>query len=99
MSIDISRESLLTLTEAAKTLPTRPAISSLHRWRLRGVRGVKLETALLGGRRVTSREALERFAAAVTNAAEGDPAPVRTPRQRAQEIAAAERKLGIRTQL
>jgi hypothetical protein len=42
MSVDFSPETLLSLTEAAALLPGRPHVSTLHRWRLRGVRGVKL---------------------------------------------------------
>ena len=73
MSVDISRESLLTLNQAAEYLPGRPNVSTLHRWRLHGIRGVKLETCLIGGRRYTSREAVERFVAATTAAADGEP--------------------------
>lgn len=95
MSINISTETLLSLNEAAKESPGRPHLSTLHRWRLRGVRGVKLETCLVGGRRFTSREALERFAARTTAVADGEPAPPRTPRQRSRSIERAERDLGI----
>lgn len=94
MSIDFS-ETLLSLTEAAQTLPGRPHLSTLHRWWLHGVRGVRLETILVGGRRFTSAEALERFAAATTAAANGQPPPVRTTRRRRLAVEAAERKLGI----
>lgn len=70
MQIDLARESLLTLSAAATMLPGRPHISTMHRWRLRGVRGVRLETILVGGRRYTSWQALERFAASITSTAE-----------------------------
>src|SRR5829696_2538443 len=67
--IDPSQEQLLPLSSA----PTHPMLrrgrrvgkpihrSTLERWRLRGVRGVRLDTILLGGLRCTSVEALERF--------------------------------------
>ncbi|MGD0896640.1 MAG: DUF1580 domain-containing protein [Thermoguttaceae bacterium] len=97
MSIDISAERLFSLADTAKTLPGRPAISTLHRWRLRGVRGVRLETCLIGGRRFTSREALERFISATTAAANGERPPTRTPRQRQRAIDQAERDLGLHT--
>ncbi len=42
--------------------------STLWRWHARGVRGVKLETVLVGGMRMTSEEALARFCEAVTKA-------------------------------
>ena len=93
MSIEMSVERLLTLLEATKILPGRPGLSTIHRWRLRGVRGIKLETLLVGGRRFTSREALERFSAAITAAAEGQRPATRTPTQRLRAIEQAERAL------
>lgn len=93
MSIDLSQETLLTFPQAAATLPGRPHVSTLHRWRLRGVRGVKLETCLIGGRRYTSQEALERFSAATTAAANGEAPKVRTPTQRERAIRQAEQEL------
>jgi len=65
--IDIEHEALLTLSQAAKHYPSRPHVSTLHRWRRHGVRGVRLETCLLGGKRFTSIEALSRFSAALTH--------------------------------
>ena len=47
--------------------------STAFRWYTRGSRGVKLETVLIGGARMTSTEALERFIAGVTAAANTDP--------------------------
>lgn len=92
--IDLSSETVLTLSEAARTLPAgKVHLSTIHRWRLRGVRGVKLETALRGGTRVTSREALERFFARTTAAASGDTPPARTPRQRQRSVAASRARL------
>ena len=94
MPISLS-ETLITLTQAAQMLPGRPHVSTLWRWYRRGIRGVRLETYVLAGRRFTSVEALERFAAATTAAANGERPPVRTPRQRERAIAAAEAELGI----
>jgi hypothetical protein len=56
-------EELLPLAEAAQSLPHKPHVATLYRWMSRGVRGVKLRTCLLGGRRYTSREALAEFIA------------------------------------
>ena len=68
--------------------------STIFRWVRRGIRGQRLETLFVGGIRMTSREALARFFAATTAAANGTPAPaVRTPRQRERAIEAAEREL------
>jgi hypothetical protein len=75
MAIDLEAESILSLTAAAKSLPGRPHISTTIRWYKAGVRGVKLETILLGGKRFTSREALQRFADRLTAADAGDVPP------------------------
>lgn len=39
MAIDVEREDLVSLREAAESIPTKPAPSTLQRWRLYGVRG------------------------------------------------------------
>lgn len=91
--IDVRTEELLPFNAAREEVPWRPHISTWHRWRLRGVRGVKLETVLIGGRRYTSREALQRFIAATTVASSGDRPVARTSRQRNAAIEAAEREL------
>ncbi len=69
MPINIDRERLLTLSAAAVSLPHRPHISTIGRWVQSGCRGVKLESVLLGGRRYTSKEALQRFIERTTSAA------------------------------
>ena len=71
----------------------RPHPSTLHRWRLRGIAGVKLETVRCGGRRLCSVESVQRFLDGVTAAADGEqPTPqTRTPRQRQVAIARAEK--------
>jgi hypothetical protein len=90
---DILSERLLTLPETARLLPGHVHVSTIHRWRLRGAKGIKLETVLIGGRRYTSREAVARFAAAVTAARDGLPPLLRTPKQREKAIAQSEREL------
>lgn len=92
MSIDVNAETLVQFTEAAKAFPGRkPCIQTLHRWRLRGVRGNKLDTCLIGGIRYTSREAIQRFIEA-QNA--GDPpAKASTTRQCTKRSAAARQEL------
>lgn len=62
-------ETLISLSDARKLPLLRrnggksPDISTLVRWALRGVRGRKLQTILVGGRRFTSAEAVARFVA------------------------------------
>lgn len=102
--IDTRAEKLLTLTEAAKSVPNvggkRPHVSTIFRWTRDGVRGgVKLETVRIGRRICTSREALERFFQAASEAEPPEPKPKvsspksRTEAQRAHAIAQAKRNL------
>jgi hypothetical protein len=60
---------------------------------MRGIRGIKLPTVLIGGVRHTSRQAGTAWFAATTAAADGETLPTRTPQQRAKAVAAAERAL------
>src|SRR5262245_35860784 len=87
MAIDLTREHTLGLAQAARVIPpgrggvpTHPA--TLARWILAGAaapdgRRVRLEAVRLGGRWVTSEEALARFAQALT--AGVDPASAGRP--------------------
>lgn len=93
MSIDTATEHLLTLAEAAKAFPGRSvSLQTLHRYRLHGVRGVKLETLLIGGARFTSREAIQRFIVAQNAADTSDAAAVST-KQRQRQISSARQEL------
>lgn len=106
--IDLTNETSLSLTQATRLLPPsrgdRPVtISCILRWTLRGARSpsgelVRLEAIRLGGRWVTSCEALQRFAQALTPSLSESPPTQRTPaaQQRACERAAQQlEKLGI----
>jgi hypothetical protein len=107
--IDLQTEQTLSLSQAARLLPPgrrgRPVtLSCLLRWVLDGIDApsggrVRLEAARLGGRWVTSREALQRFAERLTPPFDGAPAPApRSPvtRRRAAERAGEELgRLGI----
>ncbi|MEZ6070951.1 MAG: DUF1580 domain-containing protein [Pirellulales bacterium] len=73
MAIDISKETPITLSVAARRLPRRrrgkrPHVSTLHRWGTTGLRGVRLETIRVGGSRCTSMQALQRFFDALDDA-------------------------------
>lgn len=66
-------QTLITLREAAATLPHRrggrPTHSAtLFRWATEGLRGVKLEVVQVGATKCTSREALQRFFAKLAEA-------------------------------
>jgi hypothetical protein len=68
MAIDVKSEQLVALRDVGASLPWEPAGSTLSRWHSRGVRGVRLDTVLVGGKRWSSREAIQRFIEAVTAA-------------------------------
>ena len=94
MSIDTALETLLTFEDSRTAFPgdRRLSLATLHRWRLNGVRGVRLETLLIGGLRYTSREAIERFIAA-QNADDAPATPVITSAQRRRQSEAARTEL------
>jgi hypothetical protein len=87
--IDPNVEELIPLTRAARVInPQRPPhVATVWRWTGNGVRGVRLESLLVGGVRNTSREAIGRFLAKL-NADE--PGAVPAPPNRRAEKAAAE---------
>jgi len=70
----ITDEKLITLSEAAELFQRRPTSAAIYRWANKGVRGVKLDSTIEGGRRLTSREAVARFRAALNQ----------SPQQRAE---------------
>lgn len=90
--IDLSTETIFPVTEAPKHIPGRPSQASVWRWVLNGVGGVKLESILIGGKRFTSAESIQRFCDRRTALANGEPAPARTIAQREQKITTAERE-------
>ncbi|MFO1006974.1 MAG: DUF1580 domain-containing protein [Planctomycetaceae bacterium] len=61
--IDAAVETLIPFRDARTAFPggKRLSLATLHRWRLHGVRGTRLETILVGGMRYVSREAISRF--------------------------------------
>src|SRR5262245_23079114 len=96
--IDFQNEQMLSLSQAAKLLPSnrsgRPvSLGCLLRWVLSGVRlpdgaTVRLEAVRLGGRWLTSVEALQRFADRQTPRLEGEQ---ESPRQRSASKRALDR--------
>jgi hypothetical protein len=108
--INSTTETLISLTEAAKTVPRRRRgrkthLSTIYRWTTVGVRGVVLETLQCGGSRITSREALQRFFESLSQPVQigtvggGQPGPIvgrRTLAQRQRASAEAGRELAKR---
>ncbi len=96
-------ESTLSLHDACRLLPSSRAGKKLNlcticRWITGGVRAidgtrVRLEAVRLGGRWLTSHEAIERFSAALTGDTGNAPAPIRTPAARSRAAEVARKKL------
>lgn len=75
MPIDITQEQLVTFGELARSLPRRRGdrpvhVATIHRWRSRGLKGIRLEAVRIGGAWHCSREAFRRFADRLTAQAE-----------------------------
>ena len=85
--IDASTENLIPFQQAGRRIPGNPSVCALHRWRLNGVRGAKLETLLCGGTRFTSVEAISRFIASQNRDEPSTPALTASQRQRQAQTA------------
>lgn len=84
----------LTIPQAAKRFPGNPHVSTMWRYVLTGLGGIKLETFKAGGKRLTTQEAIDRFVDATTARANGAaPFHIQTPKQREKAIERAEREL------
>ncbi|MEJ7590355.1 MAG: DUF1580 domain-containing protein [Planctomycetaceae bacterium] len=93
MAIDFEAETIITLGEACRAFPPNGiSDATMARWIQKGVKGVKLETLLIGGRRVTSKEAICRFIAAQNPDESPAPAAI-SPAQRRRQSEAARQAL------
>jgi len=90
MAIDLLSESRISPTKLARREGISP--STPWRWLLRGVKGHKLESFLVGGKRYTTLEAYQRFIVAL-NAGPGERPVARTTKQREAAVARAEKEL------
>lgn len=93
--IDTNIEQPIPLSLAARETPNRHGergvnVATVWRWSLRGVRGCKLETILIGGQRMTTRQALQRFFEALTTSADRSAIVMGTSRERRFEDAERE---------
>ena len=103
MPFDLTSEPALTLSQAAKLVPSyragRPThVSRLVRWITNGVRTddgrqVKLEALRLGGQWVTSAAAIQRFAEAMTPSQAGINSPPQTTPSRRRSAERDSREL------
>ena len=96
--IDIRVEDLIPLEDAAKIAPGfRPgrcaSVAAVRRWIRVGMRGVVLESVIAGGRRCTSRDAIQRFFTRLTEARD---TPVGRYRRRTTNPTADEQQIRAR---
>ena len=90
-------EKLMPLVDAVdRATGRRPHLSTVLRWCTKGSGGVRLESRILGGRRLTSVDAVLRYIEASTFARDGQTAPVTTPRQQTLAANRAAKKLAAR---
>jgi transposase len=81
-------ETYMSLAEAAKFFPSRPHIATVWRWATKGMKnGIKLDTAMIGGKRYTTEESVAKFLEALNGR------PVLSRSTRAKQLAAAEKEL------
>jgi hypothetical protein len=83
MAIKIDEEQVITFPGLASSLPrrrrNRPVhVSTIHRWRDPGLRGIRLEAVRIGGAWHTSWEAFSRFCERLTAAELGNNCPIVT---------------------
>lgn len=69
--IDIQNETLVPVSKIPSYFPGRPHLATCWRFIQKGIRGIRLESVLCGGKRFTSLEALQRFVEATTASADG----------------------------
>jgi hypothetical protein len=98
MAIDLSTERPFPLAKAAKHQLFRGKsrdgrslnFSTVWRWALNGIRGVKLETVRVGNTLCTTEPAMQRFIERLSNPDAGDIAETPAMRRRAHEAAVKE---------
>src|SRR4051794_33944068 len=99
MPTNLLTETVLSYREAVLgVLPSTEGrtihVGTLHRWRMRGLDGVKLESLKIGGRWYTSLQALERFFNRLSGRAQAQPVDPTVP-GRADEALARLRDEGF----
>jgi hypothetical protein len=90
--IDMHNETLLAIAEVSDHVPTHPHVATVWRWIQKGIRGVRLESVLIGGMRYTSKEALQRFFEGSNASTNGTQSRRTQPVRKQAAIEAAERE-------
>ncbi|MCA9110070.1 MAG: DUF1580 domain-containing protein [Planctomycetaceae bacterium] len=71
LPIDPTRDQLIPIREACKSLPKRPSPSTIFRWLRQGANGVRLSAVRIGSEWFTTKECFRSFVAAQTSAVLG----------------------------
>jgi hypothetical protein len=91
---DIRSETLMTLSKAAEKFPGGERhVSTIHRYRLHGVGGIRLECLRLGGRWYTSAESVDRWVTQLNANRAGSESSLRTSSAASTGFAAADKDL------
>lgn len=95
MSLLEGEDELLPIARALREVPATRTIPPRtgHRWAMTGARGVKLETQMVGGKRMTTVKALRAFLTALNPVPSTEPEGPRSPAQRRAADDAAAREL------
>jgi hypothetical protein len=96
--LDHRSEQLIPLSQVPDHLPrtnagNRPHPATIYRWVSRGIRGTKLETIRIGGRRLTSVEAIDRFIECTSRRKEANPKPELSPVNHRKRVEKASRRV------
>jgi hypothetical protein len=90
--IDLLSEKPIPIKVFSKEVPGRDGKPvhwiTLGRWTRQGLRGVVLESLVIGNQRCVTRESFARFVEAVTARANGEPRPAQTVPHRSRREAA-----------
>lgn len=95
--INLGTDTVLSLSDAARWLPPvngrRPHTATIWRWASKGINGIRLETARIGRRVITSAEALQRFTSALAERPTIESKAPPSPALRTRSMRDAERRL------
>ena len=94
----VNESDLLTFSQASSVIPGHPSPSTLWRWHVRGVSGIRLRTICVGSRRFVSRQALNEFIDSCTKARDAlcsESQPDGQPKDRSEEVKQSLRDAGL----
>ena len=96
--IDLQTEKPLTISKAMglpqlRRNDRKPHVAQGYRWCSAGLKGIVLESIVIGGSRCTTSEAIDRWIARLSGHDHMDSQPVRAPSRRQRDHDKAEKQL------